>query len=365
MTSAQDFVNWFYEANRERIEQQVIDAVLYGRAWVRMFGQPPDEDDEPMVYGFGEEKVMVKGESPWDRLPVPQTAEQFKEKVADTVACDMFFATRGLPRAFMEIPSQHDDSPERVVYVVLGYIANGLDMTQAEPLLVGQLWRDMVHIRKQFATIFGTDMTPILFWRRELEFSQSDPPHPMEHCFEHSTQDVPLRARECGCANRPVRSKITIRIGVPGLDLTRMFSRDGVDIPELPRHNGACSNQNPINPVGKYIGATECGCIQYAADRAAALKANQAAVDERMRVLMRPMEMQRGDAAADVPFAVGQAGLMSEDQAKKTSALRALLDSQAIASRPATVSITATEAEKLERDDLVRQRDMINKLEGK
>lgn len=35
---------------------------------------------------------------------------------------------------------------------------------------------------------------------------------------------------------------------------------DGSSHPKQPRHNGACSNQNVLDPSGAYIGAAECGC---------------------------------------------------------------------------------------------------------
>lgn len=33
----------------------------------------------------------------------------------------------------------------------------------------------------------------------------------------------------------------------------------------LPQHSPGCSNQNVLNPIGKYVGAAECGCQKGAA----------------------------------------------------------------------------------------------------
>lgn len=32
------------------------------------------------------------------------------------------------------------------------------------------------------------------------------------------------------------------------------------EMPASARHDGGCSNQNTLNPIGAYIGAHECGC---------------------------------------------------------------------------------------------------------
>lgn len=132
-----------------------------------------------------------------DQLPVPQTLVELIAQVTSP-DCKMFHAMVGQPRAWMDIYTSIPEFPViRWVYQVLRW---GMQAKRpvAEPQLVAHLWKIFLRLRKQFEYRYP-DADPVLIWRRQEEIGV-----------------------EGGRGTKmPLRTVISMRLAIPGLDLQR------------------------------------------------------------------------------------------------------------------------------------------------
>lgn len=258
-----------------------------------------------------------------DELPTPTTAKELEEVIGNRQHGDMFFATDGLPRAYFEIPTGFPDNGDyrmppvlRVIYHVLAYkkqLRDGEDVAAAEPELVACMWDDFKRIRVKMAEQYG-EMTPVLFWRRRPEFS------------DDSTEGDKARY-----------AKIYLRVSVPGYDFHKHrvlshLGRDGI--------SGAAPCPVSAAQKDEMLFADEVLKLSDEASKAydAHLNAFQKLMAMRTKRTYEEMSAVNSQPAHAGLYGAG-AGLTAEEQARTNSALRAMLDSQAMESHPPTVHL--------------------------
>lgn len=340
----QRYWNWFYEQNKGEIEKQILDAMITGRSFVKMTERgayrrdywnevfniqalPEDNEPEPVICGFGEAAMYSQElKKRLDDIPVPTTAAQLEAALGDRQ--DMFHAMPGIPRAYMEIPTGFPQdggyrmpSVLRVVYKVLAYkkTCPTVEMAHdAEPELVACMWDDFKRIRVRMAEEFG-EMTPVLFWRREPEFS-----------VEHDE------------GSKVAHARIYLRLDIPGYDWRNhpVISQVG--------------DNSLDKPWPAPVSAAQKDEMLFADEVLRLSEAASKAHDAHFNAFQKLINMRSQHVAEEVPVRAfglyGQPAAPSqEEQMKVTGAMRGLLDSQAIASTPP-------------REDLVRIQEQLDKL---
>lgn len=270
-----------------------------------------------------------------DEQPVPVTAAQLEAAVGDT----MFFAMDGPSRAYFAIPTgSHEEGayriPQvlRIVYSVLAYrkqLRDGEDAAAVESELVACMWDDMKRIRVKMADMYG-ELDPILFWRKRPTFGESS--------------DGGDRARY---------AHISLRLAVPGFDFVKhpvlsYIGRDSGDRP-FPR---------PVSPAQKdeILFADEVLKLSIASEQAHNEHHNALQKLITMRSQRVAEEIRGVQPMMPIPGLFGQM--------KVSGAMRALLDSQAIASRADGVAlVSATNPNMPPREDLAYIQEQLKKLD--
>lgn len=170
-----------------------------------------------------------------DQLSVPKNVDELEMQINDWKDCSMFFPMEGQPRAYMKVPvllpnnsvavqTGEDALFVRWVYVVIGWVM-AAPQTRAEPLICEQIWKKFIELRRQYDALYP-DHSPLLLWRRHAEVSVTGRRKAGEACFEHQKR----RCKEC--AQGPV-TRVTVRVAIPGLDLTRTAAPDSSSLPML------------------------------------------------------------------------------------------------------------------------------------
>lgn len=366
------FYDWWYERNRETIEKQVVDAMLFGKSyasmamdqlcgvqaqpWHEIFreGRPANTYvEEPVnVFGFGE-GPMSKNElhDRWDKIGAPRNCEELVKLLSDyKEPTEMFFALDGMPRAYTEIPTGFSHSGDyrmppvmRVVYRVLAYkkqLRDGEDGSGVEAELVECFWRDMVYVRKVMDDTFGG--TPILFWRRRPEFT-----------IEQEEGDNARFAR------------FYARLDVPGFDWNKypVYSHLGTDGISKPAPAPVSeAKKEEIRLADEVLKLSQAASFAQQEH----INAFQRLVDLRSKNHYYSNERPEKTRFFD-PTSLYGAGVLGDPQvqqarSKTTAALRQVLDAQAMASNPDGVALTscahpdaAATAEERERQDRIHR----------
>lgn len=191
---------------------------------------------KPIKYSSASRGRVPSIESPttvWDHLAVPETLDELVMMVEDWKDCNMFFPMPGIPRAYFEIPTGFGDEAEsdifpvaRFVYYVIGFRCNEPQVT-AEKKLCAAIWNVLKEARKTLHVKHPDYDTPVLFWRRGAEISES-PPVPVGPCFEHDVA-------KCGiCARDHYVTRMTVRVAIPGHNLGAVAAQDSVSLEVIP-----------------------------------------------------------------------------------------------------------------------------------
>jgi hypothetical protein len=380
----QRYWDWHYKQNWAAIEEHTVRGIIAGRAFgktsyldeVFKFG-PMDIEGEPTLYGFGV-RPMTELEARLDKIPVPTTAASLDATLGDYKENEMFFALEGLPRAYMHIPTGFTHGGDyrmppmlRVVYRVLAYrkkLAPGEDLAAVEAELVGCMWRDMLYVRKRMTDQLGDD-TPVLFWRRRPTFEVHE--------------DEGARARY---------AQIYLRLEVPGFDWNKypVYSYIGSNSGDRPFPEPVSEERKEEVRLSNEVLRLSEKATQAANEH---LNASHRLIAKRMQNMtatdlntaeMKYKAPERHISPAFDPTTLYGAGVLGdprvqEEQARVTSAYRAMIDSERIRSYPSTVGLGGCQSaagsdgvaltsmahpNQPQRDDLARIREQIDKLGG-
>lgn len=163
-----------------------------------------------------------------DKLAIPTNVDNLEMQITDWHDCNMFFPMEGLPRAYMEVPvrlvpdqrtlaqsvwgGNPDYCYERWVYSVIGWQMKA-PRHVAEPLICEKMWKQFIELRRLYATKYDENQ-PLMVFRRHIEITEDGHKGRMLiPCFEHAQK----RCKPCSVP----RTRVTIRLAIPGLDLTQ------------------------------------------------------------------------------------------------------------------------------------------------